>query len=66
MSRTLLITLCLLATTVATTGCTTARALRHNTVSQANTVADIHQQQVLDNLAKFVHDPYAIPSFAVA
>lgn len=47
-------------------GCTTPAALRRQTVGQGGTVADIHQQQVLDNLAKFVADPYAIPSFAVA
>jgi hypothetical protein len=41
-------------------------ALRRQTVHQGDTVADIHQQQVLDNLAKFVADPYSIPSFAVA
>jgi hypothetical protein len=47
-------------------GCATPAALRHNTVEQGDTVADLHQQQVLDNLAKFVADPYAIPSFALA
>ena len=47
-------------------GCTTHRALRRNTVRQAETVTDLHQQQVLDNLAKFLHDPYAVPSFALA
>ena len=36
-------------------GCT-HQQLRFNTVSQARTVADVHTQQVLDNLAKFVHD----------
>lgn len=47
-------------------GCQTPLALRKNTVQLGDTVADIHQQQVLDNLAKFVADPYAIPSFALA
>jgi hypothetical protein len=47
-------------------GCATPLALRRQTVHQADTVADLHQQQVLDNLAKFVADPYAIPSFAFA
>jgi len=59
----LILTLCCLA---AARGCTTHRALRRSTVRQAETVMDIQQQQVLDNLAKFVHDPYAIPSFALA
>jgi hypothetical protein len=35
-------------------------------VQQGETVADIHQQQVLDNLARFIVDPYAVPSFAHA
>lgn len=47
-------------------GCATPAALRRQTVHQGDTVADIHQQQVLDNLAKFIVDPYAVPSFAVA
>ncbi len=47
-------------------GCTTHRALRRNTIKQAGTVTDIHQQQVLDNLAKFLYDPHAVPSFALA
>lgn len=44
-------------------GCTHTQ-LRYNTVHQSLTVADIHQKQVLNNLAKFVHDPHAIPDFA--
>ena len=55
-----------LITVLILSGCTTHRALRRNTVKQAETVTDIHQQQVLDNLAKFLHDPYAVPSFALA
>jgi len=46
-------------------GCATPIALRKHTISQSDTVADIHQQQVLDNLARFVSDPYAVPSFAL-
>ncbi len=38
--------------------------LRWNTTHQANTLTDIFEQQVLDNLAMFVHDPDALPSFA--
>ena len=55
-----------LLTIVLANGCTTHRALRRNTIKQAGTVTDIHQQQVLDNLAKFLYDPYAVPSFALA
>ncbi len=38
--------------------------LRRNTVRQALTVGDIHQQQVLNNLAMFVYDPNSFPSFS--
>lgn len=45
------------------TGCA-HHQLRRNTVKQADTVADIHTQQVLDNLAKFAHNPGALPHFS--
>jgi hypothetical protein len=38
--------------------------LRRNTINQARTVADIHQQQVLNNLAMFVYNPNSMPCFA--
>ncbi len=38
--------------------------LRYNTVRQAGTLSEIFEQQVLDNLAMFVHDPHALPFFA--
>lgn len=38
--------------------------LRYNTVRQAETLAEIYEQQVLDNLAKTVHDAHALPFFA--
>ena len=38
--------------------------LRHNTVHQAKSLAEIYEQQVLDNLAKTVHDAHALPFFA--
>ncbi|QDU74460.1 hypothetical protein Pan97_14680 [Bremerella volcania] len=38
--------------------------LGYQTVHQAHTVADVHTQQVLDNLAKFVHNPNALPHFS--
>jgi hypothetical protein len=39
--------------------------LRNNATRQANTTADIYEQQVLDNLARFVNNPHATPSFSV-
>ncbi|HEY5315552.1 MAG TPA: hypothetical protein VIK18_23680 [Pirellulales bacterium] len=38
--------------------------LRRNTINQARTVADIHQQQVLNNLAMFVYNPNSMPCFS--
>lgn len=46
-------------------GCTATR-LRQKTDRQAATLADIHQRQVLDNLALFAYDPAALPFFAYA
>jgi hypothetical protein len=37
--------------------------LRDTSLHQARTVNDLHQQQVLDNLAMFFHDPNAMPYF---
>ncbi len=45
-------------------GCTHTQ-LRTNTVRKAETLNDIYQQQVLDNLAKFICDPNSLPHFAV-
>lgn len=50
---------------IGSSGCTAER-LRIISTRQAATVSDIYEQQVLDNLAKFVVDPHATPSFAVA
>lgn len=44
-------------------GCT-HHQLRFNAVHHAGTVADVHTQQVLNNLAKFVHDEHALPHFS--
>jgi hypothetical protein len=44
-------------------GCT-HHQLKFNTSQQARTVADVHTQQVLDNLAKFVANPGALPHFS--
>ena len=48
----------------ATAGCT-HRQLRWNTVQQSQTLTEIYEQQVLDNLAMFVYDPNSLPFFAV-
>jgi hypothetical protein len=58
--------LSLLATLVAVglfSGCT-HRQLRWNTTHQAQTLTDIYEQQVLDNLAMFVRNPNSTPFFA--
>jgi hypothetical protein len=47
------------------TGCTSL-ALKRTTVHQSESLTDLYQQQVLDNLAKFVQDPNALPEFALA
>lgn len=39
--------------------------LSRNVHRQSNTLVDIYEQQVLDNLAKFVASPGSIPTFAV-
>jgi hypothetical protein len=45
-------------------GCATSRVLQRETIHQSNTISEIHQQQVLNNLAKFVRNPNALPDFA--
>jgi hypothetical protein len=57
------IALLLLIASVPITGCTHVQ-LRRGAVNQADTLADVHQQQVLDNLARFVVNYNAYPSFA--
>ena len=54
-----LVLLCL----IASTGCAFI-PLRRNTINQARTVSDIHQQQVVDNLAMFVFNPNSMPCFS--
>ena len=46
-------------------GCTAVQ-LRKDTVGEATAVHDLVQQQVLDNLAMFVHDPNSMPYFSYA
>lgn len=45
-------------------GCTHVQ-LRSNTLHQAQTVHEVHQQEVLDNLAMFTLDPTAVPFFTL-
>jgi len=45
-------------------GCT-AMQLERNTQNQFRTVSALYQQQVLDNLAMFVHEPGSLPYFNV-
>lgn len=39
--------------------------LRWNTTKQSQTLTDLYQQQVLDNLAMFVENPHSVPHFAI-
>jgi hypothetical protein len=47
-----------------TLGCTHDQ-LRRNSLGQASSLAELHEQQVLDNIARFVHNPETIPYFAL-
>jgi len=47
------------------TCCHTHHALRQNTLSTTATLGDLNCQQVLDNVARFVAQPDALPSLAV-
>ena len=46
-------------------GCATQRALQKHTVAANITVSDIYYQQVLNNIARFVENPAAMPSISV-
>ena len=46
-------------------GCRTHLSLRKHTIQTASTIADLHYQQVLDNVARFEATPASVPSFAV-
>jgi hypothetical protein len=48
---------------VGTIGCTHAQ-LRRDTVNLSQTLTDLYEQQVLNNVARFVYDPGALPDFA--
>ena len=49
---------------VVLTGCAHTH-LRWNTVKQSQSLTEIYEQQVLDNLAMFATNPHAIPHFAL-
>lgn len=62
-TRQTLVTPLAVALLAAASGCQTVQ-LREGTLNQAASYADVHERQVLDNLAKFVHDVNTFPSFA--
>jgi hypothetical protein len=55
----------LIAALVTLCGCRTHLSLRDNTLNTTGTLTDLNYQQVLDNLARFVANPAAMPSVAV-
>jgi hypothetical protein len=55
----------LMATLLASSGCHTHLSLRDNTVRTTATLTDLNYQQVLNNVALFVHNPSSMPSVAV-
>ena len=60
--KTLIFSICLLASV--SLGCTSVQ-LQRNSNRQLKSLADLHDQQVLDNLARFVVNPSSTPFFAV-
>lgn len=46
-------------------GCHTHRILRKETAEVSVTLTDIYYKQVLDNIARFLHAPASMPSFAI-
>ena len=46
-------------------GCQTHLALRTNTACTTDTLAELNYQQVMDNMARFVHNPSSMPSIAI-
>ncbi len=56
--------LSIVALLVVVTGCAHV-PLKRNTQRQVRTVAEIQQQQVMDNVAMFVSDPNAIPFYSM-
>jgi len=58
--RALALPLCLIGLVTALSGCTFNR-LRHHTLKQGNTLVELQNRQILDNLAMFTQNPAAIP-----
>lgn len=50
---------------ICSAGCTTHRFLDRNTLKQTGTVAQFMQTQVLDNVARFANNRYAIPQVSL-
>jgi hypothetical protein len=48
---------------IALAGCTHVQ-LRNNAVNESSAVSELVTQQVMDNLAMFVYDPYSMPYFS--
>jgi len=46
-------------------GCHTHGSLRRETAAVTITLTDIYYNQVLDNIARFMHNPASMPSFAI-
>jgi hypothetical protein len=61
-NKTLVFLICILASV--SLGCTSVQ-LQRNSNRQLKSLADLHDQQVLDNLARFVVNPSSTPFFAV-
>jgi hypothetical protein len=53
----------LLASALASTGCTTL-ALERHTLAQGHSIADLRYFEVLQNLALVAHDPSALPAYS--
>lgn len=46
-------------------GCRTHLSLRNHTIQTASTIADLHYQQVVGNIARYVDIPSSVPSIAI-
>lgn len=57
--------LMILIVLIACCGCRTHLSLRHHTIQTASTIADLHYQQVIDNIARYVEIPSTVPSIAI-
>ena len=53
------------AAAVALVGCDLSRQINENTLALSTTVSQIHNEQIIENLSKFIDDPYDIPAQVV-